>query len=296
MSAAAALAVFTLTAGAPAPAPDSGTASTTEGAPAAAAPASDPGAAPGHAAAAGPAAAADTDNGSVPAPTAAGAASPSRLDVRDAKAKTGAGGAMLVLGIGAGISAAALAHSSLHPRCAIRNDVRTCEIPTGDDIRRRAGYLVGAGGLTVAGGVFGGLGARFFMRGLGDPNASLAERTRLRKAATAVGATTLTLGLATLITGPILIGVGVKQIGNSNTPRIDPTDIEATERSIMADLAVRVNGLRIVRSGFALSVISPTLIATGAGFLRNRPARNKTVRITPTLNPTFAGITVSGRF
>jgi hypothetical protein len=221
----------------------------------------------------------------------------SELDLERHRRRAAAGGTVLVLGIGAGVTAAVLADLSLAPRCGDEADVMTCEIPDGADIRRRAGMLGAGAAVSIAGAVMAGLGTRALVRNTAL-DASLARHTRRRQALAAAGATTIVIGTAGLVTGSVVAGLGIKRTTADTQAEIDPTDIAGTEQAVKDDVTGRLDGLRVARTGLALALASPTILAIGVALVRNRdqPRRERTVRITPNLSPRNLGATLHARF
>jgi hypothetical protein len=66
----------------------------------------------------------------------------------------------------------------------------------------------------------------------------------------------------------------------------------------MNDIAARLDGIRLARTGLAVALASPTVLAIGVALVRNRdePRRTQTLRVTPELSPTSAGVALHGRF
>lgn len=205
------------------------------------------------------------------------------------------GGTFLVLGTGAAATAGALAHLSLSPRCTDPNDVLTCEVPDGSDLRRRAGMLGGGATVSIAAAIMAGLGTRGLLRNTGL-DLSLAARTRRRTALGIAGGTAIVVGTAGLVTGAALAGVGLSRVTASTQPQIDPTDVAGSQRAVMHDVDARLHGLALARTGLAVAFASPAVLAIGVALVRHRPSLADDVRIAPQVSRTQVGVSVRGRF
>jgi hypothetical protein len=225
------------------------------------------------------------------------AEAPSHADVEKQRRRAGIGGAFLVLGVGASAAASTLGYLSLAPKCTDPANPMTCDVPDSTDIQRRAGMLAGGAGLSFAAALMAGLGTRGLVRNTGN-DLSLAARTRRRHALVGAGATAIVLGTAGLVAGSALVGVGASRLASSRAPTIDPTDPAGSQQNVMNDVAARLEGLRVARTGLAVALAAPTMLAIGIALVRNRnhAERRETVTLVPSLSPRFAGATLKARF
>lgn len=165
----------------------------------------------------------------------------------------------------------------------------TCTVPNTADLGIRGGRLIGGLGFSLGAAGFGGFGGRE----LGLLLQLEAERDlgRGRRLALGLGSASVVAGLAGLVTGSVLFGVGAKRaidLGRDLEQLGRPLD----ERDV-GSLELARDHLGLARLGLMFLVASPTPLATGIGILANRPRR---ISLSPRLARDRLTLTFSGRF
>lgn len=201
-----------------------------------------------------------------------------------------AGASMLGVGMALEIATGVLTHVSLTYDCD-EDDILDCEVGS---IRERVGMFSGGVSLSVASGVLSGLGSGFTTRYIRGSGTSLGD-PQLRRIFTGVGAASLSLGLAQVVVGGALTGVGVAR-ALEDVPETDGTsEGDEAQRRAIKD---RLGDLSLARSGMALVLTAPALIAAGAAMILRRPddTRLGTLELSPVIGRGFQGLSLSGRF
>lgn len=241
-----------------------------------------------------PAAAAEPDTAPTvePAPT-PGATPAADADEPETPRTLKVGAALTGVGAALGIGAGVLTHVALTPPCQGIDDILQCEVPTASSLLGRHTMLGMSGTFAIAGAVLGGLGGGRLARGLAT-DATDANRRRRETIVTGVGAGALSLGLAQVIAGATMVGVGVR----GAVQPVEPTDgSEEQDQRQRDQINDRLRKVKVARSGLAMVLVSPTLIATGAAMLYRRKAfRPRRIQVSFAASPTDVGMVLSGRF
>lgn len=204
------------------------------------------------------------------------------------------GGVLGGLGIALGATAAGLTHHALNVPCDTSKDVLECEEPSVSNLASRRVAIGVAGWAMVAGPILGGLGGGRLTRGLAG-QVQDAEVPKLRKAAVGTGWGLVGLGLATTVAGTTMFTLGLRGATESVTPSDGSEAEDAVQRREVRD---RLGHVKVARSGLALAMVSPTLIATGAAVLyrTRKHIEPRNTRLSFALSPNYAGLSLSGRF
>ncbi len=212
----------------------------------------------------------------------------------DAHRRVVVGGVLGGLGLALGASAAGLTHYALDVPCDTSGDVLECEEPSLESLASRRIALGFAGWAMIAGPVLGGLGGGRLTRGLSG-QVSDADVPRLHKAAVGTGWGLVGLGLASALAGTTMFAVGIGGALEGVTPSNGSEAQDAVQRREVRD---RLSDAKLGRSGIALFMASPTMIATGAAILyrTKKHIAPRNTRLSFTVTPRYAGLSLTGRF
>jgi len=196
-------------------------------------------------------------------------------------------------GVGLGVTSGLLTHFALNPPCQDIPDILECEVDAGRFLGRYA-MLSMSGTLAIGGAVLGGLGGGRLARGIALASTD-GNREKRKKIITGIGAGTLSLGVAQFVAGTVMISRGVRGALEPVADTDGTPEQDQAQRDAIYD---RLRGVKVARSGLAMIMVSPTLIATGAAMLYRRKAFDRPSRVQVSFmgSRTEAGFVVSGRF
>lgn len=198
---------------------------------------------------------------------------------------------LLGLGLGVAVASTITARLTLLPDCTDERDATTCTVPSEGDIGIRGGRLVATAAFSIGGAAFGALGGRelglLLQRGSGD---TLARRRRI---AVGVGTTTTVLGLAGIVVGATVLGLGASR--SLTLARTFDSTTDMTDPAVVARIDDTVKNVRTARVGLMILAASPAFLATGIALLVHRP-RAPRLTMQPMLSRTTFGMGATVRF
>ncbi len=196
------------------------------------------------------------------------------------------------VGLGLAGASVVMGRLALLPDCGSEDDVTSCTAPTAGDIGVRGGRVFGAIGFGAGGAVFGAVAGRQFGHWLDEhPRLSLERKRRI---AVRTGTTAVVLGTAGMIAGATLLGVGTQRAVDIGR-EFEDVDTNALTDEEYVRLNQGLDQVRLARAGLMVLVSTPTLLATGIAILVHRPRADQ-LSVAPALSPTYAGMSLRGRF
>lgn len=197
-----------------------------------------------------------------------------------------------VVGLGLAGSAIVMGRLALLPDCGSQDDITSCDAPTDGDIGVRGGRVFGAVGFSAGGAVFGAVAGRAFGEWLShNPRYSLAQKRRI---AIGTGTTAVVLGTAGVAIGAGLLGSGAQRASEIGR-EFEGVDTNALSDAEYARLNDGLGEVKQARAGFMVLVAAPTMLATGIAVLIHRPGGPR-LSVTPSVSPTYAGMSMRVRF
>ena len=196
------------------------------------------------------------------------------------------------IGLGLAGLSIVMGRLALRPDCGSQDDITTCTVPSGGDIGVRGGRVFGAVGFGIGGAAFGAVAGHQFGHWLQEhPEMSIERKRRI---AVRTGTTAVVLGGTGMLVGAALLGVGTRQaitIGKE----FDGVDTSALSDAQYVRLNRGLDRVRVARAGLMVLVATPTLLATGIALLVHRPRADR-LTVSPSLGPTYAGLSLRARF